>query len=264
MLISLFLLAAMAVNAQPVGDGVRLLERVSEAAPSAKGWRAEGTLEFDVLRAAPVGGIAHIRDPITISTRGPLELRHIHGKLPGVLDQTVCDGLTAWHKNVLLGISSSIEETLSLAIAKECSPPVAIDWQNLLTSLRSAHLYGSDGKTGCTLVRAEYSPPTGLEAYVPNDHLGPVISEMCVDEATSAVLWERFEVTQGYSMHYVVEFTRIDRDPGFSPEEFKIPPDARDDTGLPVTLELLNSLPVYSAPALPLALPTIQTTPHPD
>ena len=68
---------------------------------------------------------------------------------------------------------------------------------------------------------------------------------MCVDELRGAVLWERFEVTQGSLDHYVVEIKSIERDPRFNPEEFKIPPDARDDSGLPLTLKLLDSLPVY-------------------
>jgi hypothetical protein len=91
---------------------------------------------------------------------------------------------------------------------------------------------------------------------------------MCVDEASGAVLRERFEVTQGFSMQYVLEITRIERDPMFSPEEFKIPSDARDDSAPSIPTRLLDSLPVYSAPGplrkLPEDIVSPRQTNHPE
>src|SRR5271154_1164748 len=79
----LLILAAITASAQPVGDGVPLLRQVAEAARSAKGWRAEGMIG---------------ESPLSISTRGPREMRFVDGRYPGdTFDLTVCDGSELWN-----------------------------------------------------------------------------------------------------------------------------------------------------------------------
>jgi hypothetical protein len=227
-IIVLLLLAAGTASAQALGDGVLLIRAVSDSARSANGWRAEGTVEVKLLdhdRPAYVG-----RWPLSVSKRGPLEMRHSLGVDPGSyplssFELTVCDGETVWSRKMITGISARKEETSRDATAEACAP-VALRWEDLLDSLQAAFLVGKDSASGCTLVKAEYSSPVGgLELYIPDLQLGLVTREMCVDEGRKVILWERFEVTQRYNVQYVVSFTydKVERDPEFRVDEFEIP-----------------------------------------
>lgn len=220
-IIVLLILAAITASAQPTGDGVPLLRQVSEAARSAKGWRAEGT-----------SGTSSI----TVSTRGPLEMRYSVSGNSGSFNRTVCDGAEIW--NAWYGGISSASGT-GPATAPECNPSV-LQWDSLLDSLLSAVLAGKDSTVGCALVRAEYASPTS-SGYpnIPAYRLRPVTREVCVDEASKAILWERF-----FAGPYVVSLTRIERDPEFGPDEFKIPPHTLL-AEIPV-LDQLDALPLLS------------------
>jgi hypothetical protein len=90
-------------------------------------------------------------------------MRQIYGEDPGVLEQTICDGSNVWRKRVLHGVSFSVEESIDAATASACNPPTVLWWEDLIDSLRSGTLVGKDTTRGCTLVRAEYTPPAGLD-----------------------------------------------------------------------------------------------------
>lgn len=225
MVIVLLILAAIAAGAQPTGDGVPLLRQFSEAARSARGWRAEGTIGDS---------------PITVSTRGPLEMRYLAGQWPERFDRTVCDGSTMWNA-WYHGISAS--GSVEAATAANCNPS-ALDWDALLDSLLFAVLDGKDGALGCTLVRAEYAVHAGLDTrYTPPYGLWPVTRELCVNEASKVVLWERLNMGT-----YVVTLTKIKRDPVFSPDEFEIPLNVgrSTDRGFQTLwLQMLGNLPLH-------------------
>jgi hypothetical protein len=220
-IIVLLILAAITAGAQPTGDGVSLLRQVSEAARSAKGWRAEGA-----------AGAASI----TVSTRGPLEMRFSESRDPWYSSVTICDGSIVWIKARYSGpVSFHADEDGHGATAKACSP-AALQRDALLDSLQVAVLAGKDNALGCALVRAEYAVPTSSDnPSIPAYRLKPVAREICVDETSKAILWERF-----YAGPYVVSLTKIERDPEFGPDEFEIPPNARLSR-----LEIIGELPVH-------------------
>ncbi len=253
----LIILAALTACAQPVADGLPLIQQVVEAARSAKGWRAEGARGAKVgeTPAGPVIGDQTLRR-FTVATGGPLEMRYVVGLYPVSYELKVCDGTHAWNKGVIgrsdIGpqitnpfpdgfVNDATAQKLhplcpSCGPAKECDSPPGLPWQDLLPSLSGEILVvGKDNALGCTVVSAEYKRTAGLELLNFYDMapglmgtLGPVSVEMCIDEPSKAVLWERFEVTQGspspVPVRWVLSLTKIERDPGFSPDEFKIPP----------------------------------------
>jgi hypothetical protein len=243
MVIVLLILTAIAASAQPTGDGVPLLRQVSEAARSAKGWRAEGGR--DVRVEGPRGSPLFFEGRgFTVSMRGLLESHHDLGS-----GLTVCDGSTRW--NQLRSFGGQVWESREVATAETCRPP-APRWGALLDSLRSAVILGTDDSRGCVLVGARYDLPDGLGFYIPTaPPVGLITREMCVDEARNMILWERLEGTSASLNRVIVSMTykEVERDPEFGPDEFKIPPadfsyrDAQPD-GVDL-LQELDSLPVH-------------------
>ncbi|HEY1760071.1 MAG TPA: hypothetical protein VGG72_32160 [Bryobacteraceae bacterium] len=205
-LVILFILASITAVPQPVGDGVKLLRQVSEAARLATGWRAEETITF--------GG--NVSVPVTESARGSLEMRDS-------LFPAVCGGFVKW-KRFSLDARGSISsrgfgESFEKATAEECNP-IAFRWGHLLDSLRSATLVGKDSMSGCTLVSAEYERTSDFVELV--WAVGPVHREMCVNRDRKAVLSERFEGASGYGL-FVLNFPKIERDPESAPVSSKSP-----------------------------------------
>ena len=220
-----------------------------------------------------------------MATGGPLEMRYVTGQYPVSYEMKVCDGTHVWYVGAIgnsdgVGpqvtnifpdgfIDDASAQTLhplcpSCGPAKECDSPLGLSWgQDLLPSLSGEILVvGKDGALGCTVVSAEYKRPAGLELLNFYDMapglmgtLGPVSVEVCIDEASKAPLWERFEVTQGspspVPVRWVVSLTKIERDPQFNPDEFKIPPNvpSREQALLGMWnaryLWRLNQLPLY-------------------
>jgi hypothetical protein len=93
----------------------------------------------------------------------------------------------------------------------------------------------------CTL--AEYAVQAGLDTrYTPPYELWPVTRELCVNEASKAVLWERLNMGT-----YVATLTKIERDPVFGPDDFEIPLNVgrSTDRGFQTLwLQMLGNLPV--------------------
>jgi hypothetical protein len=250
--ILLLLLAVLAARAQPVGDGVPLVRQVSEAARSATGWRAGYDLGIDsdpqVIPAFGTSG--------SISKRKPLELNY-----PFFGGRIICDGTTFYQgTEPTSGPNPQRTESRAPATAELCTP-LALRWDNLLDSLRSAVLAGPDEDSTCTVVEAEYVLPNGLGRYFPTERfLGTVTTrEMCVDETRLVISWERFEGPTTHFAKTIVSYLyhNIERDPVFAPDEFIVPaplPPARDAlvpglTGAYVdlgggSLDLLNTLPL--------------------
>lgn len=103
--------------------------------------------------------------------------------------------------------------------------------------------HSKDSTLRCTLTRAEYAARPDLDIRnIPAYQLRPATRELCVDEASKAILWERFETMLEASAHHVATFTKIERDPEFSPDEFEIPLYAGRSPDR--WLQLLGSLPV--------------------
>lgn len=129
--------------------------------------------------------------------------------------RTVCDGVDIWNL-WYNGISSSGD--LWTPIAEECIP-VALQWDALLDSLQAAVLVGKDATLGCAYVRAEYAtPPSPIVLNPQGYQLRPDARVLCIDEVSKAILWERFNAGS-----FVMSLTKIERDPVFGPDEFKIP-----------------------------------------
>jgi hypothetical protein len=240
----LLLLLAVVADAQPIGDGVPLLRQMSEWVRSATGWRASFYLE---ISSEPVI-IPAFGSSGAISKRRPLELNYAYA---GGFSRTICDGTTLSSRMLpFSGPNPQETEFRTPATLERCNP-LALRWDNLLDSLVSAALDGSDRLAGCTLVRAEYMLPDGLGRYFPTEPiLSPVITrEMCIDEARLVILYERYEGPTSHFAHSIVtyRYQDIERDPEFGPDEFAVPPPlsaAAPPAPLPLrTLESLSLLP---------------------
>jgi hypothetical protein len=159
----------------------------------------------------------------SISKRKTLELHYTY---TGGLGVIVCDGTTRSNRyQPFSGEDMRERESREPATPEGCTP-LALRWDNLLDSLRSAVLVGSDESLGCMLVKAEYMLPDGLGSYFPTEQIvGLVTKEMCVDEARLVILRERFEGKTSHFPHLVVTLTyqNIKRDPDFGPDEFTVP-----------------------------------------
>ena len=218
------------------------MQQVSESVRSAKGWRASFYLE---ISSEPVI-IPAFGSSGSISKRRPLDLNYAYF---GGFSRTICDGTTLSDRMLPFSGPNPQETEFRTPATEERCTPLALRWDNLLDSLVSAALDGSDRLAGCTLVRAEYMLPDGLGRYFPTEPiLSPLITrEMCIDEARQVILYERYEGPTSHFAHSIVtyRYQDIERDPKFGPDEFTVPPPLTPvRPSAPLPLHTLESLPL--------------------
>ncbi len=250
MVILLLALVALAAEAQPTGDGVALLRQVSKNARSAAGWHAEGSVAV-AIDPGPSGGFGRSESVrgLFVSTRGPLESRH---SLAGL---TVCDGLRSWNHRESMGGGGSVSESRAAASAQICNTP--LQWENLLGSLQSAVVLVRDSSQGWILVSAEYFLPDGLGFEIlTTQPVGAIRREMYVDTSRDVIIQERISgiAANGDRVTVNIAYTKIERDPQFGPDEFRIPPPPPPTPPPPRPIDL-NGLPYCLSGCLRFPLP---------
>jgi len=199
-------------SAQSVRDGVGLLRKVEARAKKASNFRAE---VVEKSQSAALGTDVSEEVHIAFSSQVPLKMRRENSGDDRTL--LVCDGTESFYSGDGLSYYRN-----PATLHSDCSLPLVSlfrlsDDAVSVSVISKDHVVLAQGDRACTVVRAEWRPPTGAT----------VVRTMCIDPEWDLILRD-VTVTETAKMRISVTstFLSYESNPKFSSNTFHFVPSA--------------------------------------